>query len=212
MDYKKGARVKHPNVPDWGPGEVLEDSAGDSARVFFVGAGEVKLVLKELELERLTNEAGKHPILDNLKLTTDKTLRYRTLPACIQQFLVDYPGGLYGEKFADWERDYKLKTHSDMTESLSEVVFKSLLKKEDYEEITRRALKLISASNFTHLHEKLALKNGLDSPDRKGKLAQTVYSYLFGDAPFEKRFNEFANFWEGIEAGKWTIITLHGQR
>jgi hypothetical protein len=37
MDYKKGTRVKHPNVPDWGPGEVLEDSAGDSARLYFAG-------------------------------------------------------------------------------------------------------------------------------------------------------------------------------
>jgi hypothetical protein len=151
MEYKKGTRVKHPNAPDWGIGEVLEDSPGDSVRVFFVGAGEVKLLLKELELERLTGEASKHPILDNLKLTTDKNLRYRTLPACIQQFLVEYPGGFYGEKFADRERDYKLKTHSDMTEFLNDGTFKSLLEKEGYEEITRRALRLISASNFTHL-------------------------------------------------------------
>ena len=40
--------------------------------MFFVGAGEVKLVLKDLKLERVSSEASKHPILDNLKLTTDK--------------------------------------------------------------------------------------------------------------------------------------------
>jgi hypothetical protein len=40
MDYKKGDRVKHPTKDDWGLGEVLENSNGDTVRVFFVGTGE----------------------------------------------------------------------------------------------------------------------------------------------------------------------------
>ena len=50
MQYKKGTRVKHPSAPDWGVGEVLEDSPGDAVRVFFIGAGEKKLALKDLQL------------------------------------------------------------------------------------------------------------------------------------------------------------------
>ena len=36
MEYMKGDRVKHPTKDDWGLGEVLENSNGESVRVFFV--------------------------------------------------------------------------------------------------------------------------------------------------------------------------------
>ena len=198
----------HPQVPDWGVGEVLEDSVGDSIRVFFVGAGEKKLSLKGLELVKVDDDRAKHPILDNLKITDDKSLRYRTLPECIQRFLVDYPEGFYGEKFADYERDYKLKAHREMSELLNQDIFKQLISKGDYQEIYNRAIKHVSAMNLLHLHEKLALRNGLEPSDRKQGFAEVLYIYLFGDALFENRLNEFSNFLEGIDAGKWTIITF----
>jgi Protein of unknown function (DUF3553) len=40
MQYKKGLRVKNPYAPDWGIGEVLEDTAGNTVSVFFVDAGQ----------------------------------------------------------------------------------------------------------------------------------------------------------------------------
>ena len=55
MQYKKATRVRHPQAPDWGLGEVLEDSAGGLVRIFFVGVGEKKLSLKDLELEQVTD-------------------------------------------------------------------------------------------------------------------------------------------------------------
>lgn len=58
MEYKKGLRIKHPSVPEWGIGEVLEDSSGDVVRVFFVGSGEKKLSLKDLQLERVEGVAS----------------------------------------------------------------------------------------------------------------------------------------------------------
>jgi Protein of unknown function (DUF3553) len=77
MGYKKGVRVRHPLAATWGIGEVLEDSAGDVVRVFFVNQGEKKLSLKDLELVTVEGEQAKHPILDNLKITGDEELRFR---------------------------------------------------------------------------------------------------------------------------------------
>jgi hypothetical protein len=208
MQYKKATRVRHPQAPDWGLGEVLEDSASGLVRIFFVGVGEKKLSLKDLELEQVTDIHAAHPILDNLKISDDETLRYRTLAECIQRFLVDYPEGFYGQKFADNERDYKLKAHREMAELLNQDIFLQLISKGKYQEVYNRAMKHISAMNLLHLQEKLALRNGLHSSELKQGFAEALYSYLFGDALFEKRFNEFSNFLDGIKAGKWTIITF----
>ena len=139
MEYKKGLRFKHPSAPEWGVGEVLEDSPGDVVRFFFVGAGEKKLSLKDLQLEKVDGDESKHPILDNLKLSAVDGVRYRSLPESIRRFLIEYPGGFYGEKFARHERDYKINTHHLMTELLSNQVLYKLLEKEAYEEPYRRA-------------------------------------------------------------------------
>jgi hypothetical protein len=66
MNYKKGLRVKHPMVPQWGLGEVLEDCTGDKVKIFFVGGGEKKLSLPGLELLKLEGEEANHSLLDNL--------------------------------------------------------------------------------------------------------------------------------------------------
>jgi hypothetical protein len=57
--------------------------------MFFVAVGEKKLILKGLDLEPAVGESAEHRILDNLKITTEKHLRYRKLPECFQRFLVE---------------------------------------------------------------------------------------------------------------------------
>jgi len=168
MEYKKGLRVRHPSAPEWGVGEVLEDSAGDVVRVFFVGGGEKKLSLKDLQLEKVDGNARKHPILDNLKLSSEDGLRYRSLPESIRRFLIEFPGGFYGERFADHERDYKMHTHRLMNESLSKQVLQTLLKKESYEETSRYALRVMNSTNFIFPNERMAFRDGLESVRAKG--------------------------------------------
>ena len=126
MGYKKGLRIRHPLAATWGMGEVLEDSAGDTVRVFFVNAGEKKLSLKDLELVTVDGNEANHPILDNLKIVEDEELRFRSLPESIQRFLKEYPGGFYGEKFAGNERDYKVNAHRLMRELLNKDEVKAL--------------------------------------------------------------------------------------
>lgn len=119
MEYNRGVRVKHPLAPDSGIDEVLQDSTGDTVKVFFVGAGEKTLSLKELQLVEVFGDEAKHPILDNLRISTDDQLKFRSLPESIRRFLIEYPGGFYGDKFAANERDYKLNAHQLMKALLS---------------------------------------------------------------------------------------------
>jgi Protein of unknown function (DUF3553) len=188
MQYKKGLRVKNPYAPDWGVGEVLEDTAGNTVSVFFVDAGQKTLSLKDLELVKVDGEEANHPILDNLKIVVDEGLRFRSLPESIQRFLKEYPGGFYGEKFAGNERDYKVNAHRLMGELLNKDGFKTLLAKADYDEICRRALKVVNSTNLIFPNEKMALKDGLNSSEDKRRFSEVLYSHLFGESDLKKRF------------------------
>ena len=49
MEYKKGDRVRHPSKEEWGVGEVLTDSNGQTVIIFFVGGGERTLSLEYVQ-------------------------------------------------------------------------------------------------------------------------------------------------------------------
>ncbi len=68
MSLKKGNRVRHPARADWGLGELLEDSNGEIARVFFVEGGERAISLKYVKLELVPEADARHPVLDNLRV------------------------------------------------------------------------------------------------------------------------------------------------
>ncbi|MDF1580754.1 MAG: DUF3553 domain-containing protein [Desulfuromonadales bacterium] len=67
--FKVGDKVKHPKMPDWGIGKVLETMPDDKVRVFFINAGEKLLGLKYVALEKVEGEDASHSILDNPKFT-----------------------------------------------------------------------------------------------------------------------------------------------
>ena len=53
---KKGDVVKHPTQAEWGAGRVVSVPTDDVAAVIFRGAGEKKISLKHIQLERLAQE------------------------------------------------------------------------------------------------------------------------------------------------------------
>jgi hypothetical protein len=207
MQYGKGLRLRHPLVPDWGVGEVLEDSTADTVKIFFVGAGEKKLCLRELELEIVTGDDAKHPILDNLKISAEQRLKFRSLPESIRRFLSEFPAGFYDDKFTAQERDHKLHGHRFMTALLGKDQFKSLLDDKRYDEIYDRALKVVNLTNLIFPNEKTSLKNALDADGNKRRFSEVLYFHLFGDANLKRRFLQFCEFLDEIKAAKWTIAT-----
>lgn len=208
MEYRKGDRVKHPTKDDWGIGEVLTDSNGESVRVFFVGGGEKTLLLKYVQPVKISGEEAGHPVLDNLKIKKSASgIKYQSLPQSIQYFLEQFPEGFYGEKFKEHEREYKDKAHFLAQEMLGKEAFSSLIEKADYTEITKRALKVVNATNLIFPNEKMALKDGLKSGTTKKEFCTVLFSLLFGNEELEQRFTEFAKVLENIGAAKWTTAT-----
>jgi hypothetical protein len=186
---------------------VLEDSTADTVKIFFVGAGEKKLCLRELELEIANGDDAKHPLLDNLRINAEERLKFRPLPASIQRFLTEFPDGFYDDKFAAQKRDPKLHGHRFMTALLGKDQFKSLLDNKRYDEIYDRALKVVNLTNLIFPNEKTSFKNGLDAEGNKRRFSETLYFHLFGDADLKGRFLQFCEFLDEIRAAKWTIAT-----
>lgn len=208
MKYLKGERVIHPGMPAWGVGEVLENSAEDHVRIFFVGTGEKKLSLKHVTPVQVSGDQAAHPVLDNLKISKSASgIQYQSLPESIQIFLAQFPGGFRGERFGRHERDYKDKAHRQTSELLGKEPFDALLGAGDHSEVVRRALKLINATNLIYPGEKISLRDGLKSEAAQGLFSRALHGLLHGDDSFESRFSAFARVLDGIGAGKWTTAT-----
>ncbi len=66
MEYKKGERVKHPKKLEWGIGQVLADSKGDTVTIFFDRAGEKTIALAYVQPALVTGEDAVSVILDSI--------------------------------------------------------------------------------------------------------------------------------------------------
>ena len=78
----------------------------------------------------------------------DEQLEKRYLPGMIKAFYDVYPGGFYGEKQAEEERNYKLAASTKLKEILSQPEFEKLLEKGDYSMLYERSSQLVGMTNF----------------------------------------------------------------
>lgn len=208
MEYTKGDRVKHPTKDDWGLGEVLENSNGDTVRVFFVGAGEKTLSLKYVLPIKVEGDEADNAVLDNLKISKSASgIKYQSLPQSIQFFLKEFPEGFYGKKFKEHEREYKEKAHALGRELLGKAELWGLLESEGYSEIIKRALKVTNATNLIFPNEKMSLKDGLQTPEAQQNFSNALYKLLYSEEELENRFTDFYKVLENIGAAKWTTAT-----
>ena len=208
MEYKKGDRVKHPTKVDWGLGEVLADSNGKVVDIFFVGAGKKTITLEYAQPIKVTDDEANHPVLDNLKTKKTSTgIKYQSLAQSIQYFLELFQEGFYGSRFTKEEREYKDKAHMLANDLLGKDLFLALLEKEEYSEITKRALKVVNATNLMFPNEKMAMKDGLVGPEAQKTFSRSLYDLLFGDGELKGRFEAFTTVLENIKAAKWTTAS-----
>jgi hypothetical protein len=82
-----------------------------------------------------------------------------------------------------------------------------LLAEDQYNEISRRSLKIMNATNLIFPNEKMALKDGVESKENKNIFSENLYGLLYGSGELESRFLTFAETLETIGAAKWTIAT-----
>lgn len=207
MSYIKGQRVRHPTQPNWGIGEVLEDSTGDVVRVFFVGAGEKSISGKYASLIPLDPSEAAHPVLDNLQLVQTPGLKYRSIAESIQFFLESYPEGFHGERYLKEERAYKLSACALARDLLGTHVADDLRESAACDDVCARALRVINATNLVFPNEKMALRDGLKPDAARKAFADGLLELLHGAGPLGPRFEAFADVLRRIGADKWTIAT-----
>lgn len=208
MAYRKGDRVRHPRMDDWGLGEVLANSDDKYVPVFFVGVGEKTLSLKHVQPIKVSGAEAVHQVLDNLKISKSATgVKYQSLPQSIQYFLEVFPEGFYGQKFNEHEREYKDKSHVLAHDLLGQETFSTLLLIGDYAEVIKRALKVVNSTNLIFPNEKMALKDGLANSDIQKAFSNALFNLLFGGEEMQSRFEAFSKLLDDITAGKWTTAT-----
>lgn len=112
MTVAQGDKVRHPKMPDWGLGKVIEISPDGKARVFFLNVGEKLLGLKYVTLEKVEGAEAENFILDSPSLNerlADKD--FRSLPDALREFQKLFPDGFEDQLYWEEERTYKLETH-----------------------------------------------------------------------------------------------------
>ena len=207
MTYKKGERVKHPGLPEWGLGKVLEDSRDDKVRIFFTGEGRKILSLKHVEPVRISGAEASHPVLDHLWIKEGGESKFQSLQTSKERFLKDYPDGFYDPGYLNGERKVKVAAHELALSLIGPEQLKTLLDQKDYEGICQRALKVVNATNLIFPNEKLALRNGLKNSKNMELFSENLYQLLYGEGAVAERFISFARALEGIKVAKWTTLS-----
>jgi hypothetical protein len=208
VQYRKGDRVKHPTQEEWGLGEVLEDSNSIKVKIFFVGKGEKEISLQHVKPVIIPFDKASHPVLDNLKISkTVAGIKYQSLPQSIEYFCEKFPEHFYGTKFKEEERDYKDNANRLAIELLGYDVFNSLLENKNHTEVVKRSLKIVNATNLIFPNEKMALKDGLITPESQEIFSNTLSYLLYSNDELETRFNSFIKILEDVDAAKWTTAS-----
>jgi len=206
--FAKGDRVRHPNKPEWGLGQVLETSGESKVRVFFVDVGEKTLDANVAKLVKVSGAEAVHSLLDNLRLNKNGYVeRFKTFDDAKSGFLRQFPDGFEDKKYLEAERNYKYEAHELMMSLLNEQDLSALIGAANYAEICKRALQVVNKTNLIFPNEKMALKDGLASDADKKCFSDALFALLYGKDGIESRFTVFAECLQAIGAAKWTTAT-----
>jgi hypothetical protein len=207
-ELTQGDRVRHPGVPEWGLGEVLDVPKGGEVRVFFVEAGEKTLALRHVTLEIVPFEQAQHAVLDNLARGKKGGFsRYRSFAQSRGGFLQKFPEGFYDEQYLAEERDYKVEAHELAQTELGQTELNTLIGANDHEEVCRRALRVVNKTNLIFPQEKMALRDGVKSSEGQSAFATALHGMLHGEGDLQARFEVISSALSGIGAAKWPTVT-----
>lgn len=208
MQYLKGQRVIHPAKPDWGLGEVLNHSNGDTVEIFFVGVGQKTLALSYVEPEKIRGAAAANVHLDNLaRNPSDSAPKYHSLAKATDLFLDAYPGGFQGDRYMSEEREYKDAASAKARELLDKKALAGMLKKKEYADIVAQTLQVLNATNLVFPNEKMALRDGLANEMDQIEFCEALNSLLHGAEEPSQRFSNFVSALDDMSATKWTTAT-----
>ena len=113
------------------------------------------------------------------------------------------------------EGRYKWTAHERWIETLGEREFQSLLKKKDFTSISRRAVLIESRTNLLFSFEKMALRDAVKTHRGAKDFATGLWSFLYGDLPLSKRFDNWVQILAGLPRPQtrvltWPVATVFG--
>ena len=132
-----------------------------------------------------------------------------------RKFLRNFPGGFNGEKYLEWERNYKWQAHNSWQEYLSKPQFEALLKAGKYKEIAAIAVRIESRTNLLFSFEKMALRDAVKTKAGAKIFAEGLYNYIYGNETLKTRFEEWAEALKKLPVVKtrvhtWPLQTVFG--
>lgn len=208
MEYKKGERVRHPKLVNWGLGEVLADSDNDSVKIFFVGVGEKCLSLKYVQPVHVNIENAHHPVLDNLKdQKCSSKFKYQNLQQSIACFLSRFPEGFYDEGLKKELHNDNQKAHKQAQKLLNEELVIDCIIAADYQQIIENVIAVVNASKLISSVEKADLRKAISKKNSQKKFSLSLYKLLYCKEPLQGRFVSFSQILQELNIAKWSIIS-----
>jgi hypothetical protein len=132
-----------------------------------------------------------------------------------RKFLRMFPGGFRDETYRAWERDYKVKAHTQWNELLNRPEYSSLLLKRRYKEIASRAVKIESRTNLLFSFEKMALRDAVKTPNGARDFAHGLYDFVYGGGKPEHKFERWCKTIANLPRKQtrvltWPVVTVFG--
>jgi hypothetical protein len=124
-----------------------------------------------------------------------------------KKFLYYFPKGFAGEKYKNWERNYKWEAHQQWMEQLNKKEFNRLLTAEEYDTIALRAVRIETKTNLLFSFEKMALRDAVKSKSGAKAFATSLYEYVYGSGSPEKRFNSFTETLDRLPRKQTRVLT-----
>ncbi len=136
---------------------------------------------------------------------------------CRKKFLRHFPGGFDGEKYLEWERDYKWEAHERWEAALGREEFRRLLRRKEFAEIGSRAVRVEQQTRHSMIFsfEKMALRDALKTEEGARLFAEGLYDFLHGAGSEQKRFERWVETVAALPRKQtrvltWPVVTVFG--
>ncbi len=208
MEIHKDDRVRMSTKPEWGLGQVIHEPAAGKVAILFREAGRKTLSLKHALLESVEGEDASDAWLDHLDLESlGAESRYLGPRDAVAAFVARFPEGFRDPTYLEEDRAPKMAAHEAMQELLGLEVIDGLIAEESFEEVGKRALRVIGKTNLVYPNDRAALTKALKIPENRGVFALGLRENLYGDDDPDVRFKRFADVLKGLSAARWTLVT-----
>ncbi len=132
---------------------------------------------------------------------------------CRRKFLRFFPAGFHDEKYAGWERDYKVEAHEQWEEALGRAAHRALLRQGAFAEVAARAVRIESRTNLLFSFEKMAIRDAVKPPAGARAFAEGLYDLLHGAGAIERRFERWCETVAALPRRQtrvltWPIVTV----